>query len=129
MGGAIFNMQGELTIRASTFAGNSAAGGLPAVPDPGKGLGGAVFNLSGSLEAVGVTFADNTAAHDGSSIYNLVYDARTTRTAQATLRDSIVADASSQIDLVSNKPSMTLDLQPNLGSATALAGDFDLVRT
>ena len=78
---------------------------------------------------VGVTFADNTAARDGSSIYNLVYDARTTRTAQATLRDSIVADASSQTDLVSNKPSMTLDLQPNLGSATALAGDFDLVRT
>ncbi len=122
-------MQGDLTIRASTLAGNTAAGGLPAVPDPGKGLGGAVFNLSGSLEAVGVTFAENTATHDGSSIYNLVYDAKTTRAAQATLRDSIVADANPQIDLVSDKPSMTLDLQPNLGSATALVGDFDLVRT
>jgi hypothetical protein len=65
MGGAIFNMQGDVTIRASTLAGNSAAGGLPAVPDPGKGLGGAVFNLSGSVEAVGATFADNTATHDG----------------------------------------------------------------
>ena len=125
MGGAIFNMQGRLTIRASTLADNEAVGGADNVPDHAKGMGGAVFNLSGAVTANGSTFAANTASYDGASIYNLVYDGRAARTALTTLRDTIVADGRSGIDLVSNK---TAYIDPaNLGSATVDAGQSDLV--
>ena len=80
MGGAIFSMQGELTIRDSTLAGNTAVGGS-GNPNGGQAIGGAVFNLSGSFTADGSTFAANGAS-DGSSIYNLVYDGVTNRAAQ-----------------------------------------------
>ena len=85
MGGAIFNMQGDVTIRASTLTQNSATGGADAVPDgqldPASGLGGAVFNLSGSVEIVGSTLAGNVASDRGSSIYSTVADAVTERAA------------------------------------------------
>jgi hypothetical protein len=129
MGGAIFNMQGALTIRASTLAGNAAIGGADNVPEHAKGLGGAVFNLNGSLEAVGSTLAGNSATHDGSSIYNLVFDAVTARLAQATLRDAVAAGSGVQVDLVSHKPALTLDAQANLGDATAAVAEFNLIRT
>jgi hypothetical protein len=129
MGGAIFNMQGELAIRASTLAGNAAVGGADNVPEHAKGLGGAVFNLSGSLQAVGSTLAGNSATNDGSSLYNVVFDAVTARLAQATLRDTIVTGSGAQVDLVSHKPSQTLDGQSNLGQASAAVGEFNLVRT
>jgi hypothetical protein len=129
LGGAIFNMQGEVTIRASTLAGNAAVGGADTVPDPGKGLGGAVFNLSGSLQAVDSTLAGNSATHDGSSLYNVVFDAVSARLAQATLRDTIVADTGAQVDLVSHKPANTVDGQANLGGASAGVDEFNLVRT
>jgi hypothetical protein len=125
MGGAIFNMQGHLTIRASTLTRNEAIGGIDDVPDHAKGIGGAVFNLSGSVTAAGSTFAANTAPYDGSSIYNLVYDASTARTATTTLRDTIVANGTAGTDLVSNKTAYIYP--PNLGSATVDAGRFDLV--
>ena len=125
VGGAIFNMQGRLTIRASTLTRNVAIGGIDNVPDHAKGIGGAVFNLSGSVTADGSTFASNTAPYDGSSIYNLVYDASTARTAETTLRDTIVANGTAGTDLVSNKTAYIYP--PNLGSATVDAGQFDLV--
>ena len=125
MGGAIFNMQGHLTIRASTLTRNVAVGGIDDVPDHAKGIGGAVFNLSGSVTAAGSTFAANTAPYDGSSIYNLVYDASTARTAATTLRDTIVANGTAGTDLVSNKTAYIYP--PNLGSADVDAGQFDLV--
>jgi hypothetical protein len=128
MGGAIFNMQGQLTIRNSTLTGNAAIGGEDLVPDGGKGIGGAVFNMSGRLTAVGTTFARNTAAYDGASIYNLVYDRSTSREAQTTLRDTIVADGIGPTDLASNKTAYILPT-PGLGSASADVGDRNLVGT
>jgi hypothetical protein len=129
MGGAIFNMQGDVTIRASTLAGNSAVGGEDNVADPGKGLGGAVFNLSGLFEAVGTTFAGNSAEHDGDSIFSVVFDAFLIRAAQVTLRDTIVADPDAQIDVVADKPALTFDGQSNLGGSAAALNDVNLVRT
>jgi hypothetical protein len=125
MGGAIFNMQGRVTIRASTLALNGALGGADDVPDHAKGLGGAVFNLSGTVTADGSTLAANDAASGGGSIYNLVYDGHTARTALTTLRDTIVADGLVGPDLVSDKT--TYISPPNLGSATVDVGEFDLV--
>jgi hypothetical protein len=125
MGGAIFNMQGRVTIRASTFTRNVAVGGVDNVPDHGKGIGGAVFNLSGSVTADGSTFVANTAAYDGASIYNLVYDGQVERTARTTLRDTIVAGGAAGIDLASSKTAYIYP--PNLGSATVDAEMFDLV--
>ena len=75
MGGAIFNMQGQLTITNSTLAGNQAIAGADSVTVHADALGGAVFNLNGSFTAVASTLAVNVAATDGGSIYNLVYDA------------------------------------------------------
>ena len=129
MGGAIFNMQGEVTISASTLAGNTAVGGADNVPDPAKGLGGAAFNLSGSFTAVGSTLAGNSAEHDGDSLYNVVFDAVLIRAAQVTLRDTIVADPNAQVDLVADKPATTFDGQANFGSSAAALDEFNLVRT
>jgi hypothetical protein len=125
MGGAIFNMQGRLTIRDSTLAANKAVGGADNVTDHGKGYGGAVLNMNGSLTAVGSTFADNTAADVAASVYNLVYDGATARTAQTTLRNTIVANGIGPEDLVSSKA--TYITPPNQGSANADVSRFDLV--
>jgi hypothetical protein len=97
MGGAIFNMQGTLSIANSTLSGNSAIGGADSVSDHGKGIGGAAFNLNGTMTASSSTFAANTAAYYASQIFNLAYDAETpslTRKAQVTLQNSIVANGS-----------------------------------
>jgi hypothetical protein len=126
MGGAIFNMQGTLTIVDSTIAGNSATGGSDSVSDHGKGIGGAVFNLSGTFTATDSTFAGNSAAYYAAQIYNLVYDGHTARTAQTTLRDSIVAAGIGPADLASVKT--TYISPPPLGTADADLSQFDLVR-
>ena len=118
-------MQGRLTIRASTLAHNDAVGGIDEVPDHAKGMGGAVFNLSGTVTADDSTFAANDATFDGASIYNLVYDGHTARTALTTLRDTIVADGIGGPDVVSNKTAYISP--PNLGSATVDVSQFDLV--
>jgi hypothetical protein len=125
MGGAIFNMQGDLTIRNSTLTHNDAVGGIDNVPDHAKGIGGAVFNLSGTVRADASTFAANSATYDGASIYNLVYDGHTARTAQVTLRDTIVSGGIGGVDLASDKT--TSIYPPNLGTATADVSRFDLV--
>jgi hypothetical protein len=126
MGGAIFNMQGTLTIVDSTIVGNSAIGGLDGVTDHAKGIGGAVFNLNGAFTATGSTFAANTAANYAAQIYNLVYDSHTARIAQTTLRDTIVSGGLGPADLASVK---TAFISPSpLGSANADLSQFDLVR-
>ncbi len=130
MGGAIFNMQGELTISGSTLTANRAIAGADNVPVHATALGGAVFDLNGSFVAVGSTFAANTAANDGGAIYNLVYDAATARTAQTTLEDTIVANDSGLTDLASNKPAgVNGGTNSSGGSANADLSRFDLVRT
>ena len=73
------------------------------------------------------TFAVNTGAYYASQIYNLVYDGHTARTAQTTLRDTIVADGVGAADVASNKT--TYITPANLGSANADVSQFDLVRT
>jgi len=129
MGGAIFNMQGRLTVRDSTFATNSAIGGSDQVADQGKGIGGAVFNMSGTFQASGSTFAGNTGAYYGRQIYNIVYDGATTRAAQTTLRDTIVANGIGSMawpaDVTSDKT--TYISPPNQGTATVDVSQFDLV--
>ena len=127
MGGAIFNMQGTVEIRNSTFTGNSATGGVGGASNPGQGLGGAVFNLSGAVTADGSTFADNTAAEGGASIYNMAYDRLNDRQGLTTLRNTIVAGAGPAL-LVSDWPIFTAS-GFNSGSATADVSSFDLVRT
>jgi hypothetical protein len=133
LGGAVFSMQGTLTVQGSTFTQNSAIGGDSAgSPDPGKGFGGAVFNLNGSFTATGSTFAansatPNTANAEGSSIYNLGYDGATPRTAQTTLRSTIVDAGTGDADLVSNRSSFITPA--NLSSASATLRLDDIVRT
>jgi hypothetical protein len=136
MGGAIFNMQGSVTIIDSTFTVNTAAGGQDTVTDHGKGIGGAIFNLSGTLTAIASTFARNKAVweHGGgqpdegaASIYNIVYDGHTARVAKTILRQTILADDVGSVDLASVK---TADITPPpLGSANANVSSFDLVQT
>jgi hypothetical protein len=130
MGGAIFNMQGQLTVSDSTLAENSAVGGTDSVPDHAKGIGGAVFNMSGSFTAVGSTLAKNTAIWDqgAASIYNIVYDGTLARTADVTLRDTLLSDGIGSVDLASVKTAY-ITPSPGLGSANAEIGQFDLVHT
>jgi hypothetical protein len=133
LGGAVFTMQGTLTIQNSTFTQNSAIGGDSAgSPDPGKGLGGAVFNLNGTVTATGSTFAansatPNTANAEGSSIYNLGYDGATVRAARTTLRNTIVDAGTGDAALVSN--SSTFITPANLSSANVALRRDDIVRT
>ena len=125
MGGAIFNMQGQLTVRNSTFAGNRAVGGTDTVPGSAQGFGGAVFNMSGSFTGTASTFAANTAAQGGASIYSLSYDGQVARNAQTTLRDSIVFGGIGPTDLASVE---TAQITPaNQGDANAAVGEFDLI--
>jgi hypothetical protein len=90
-----------------------------------------VFNLNGAFTAVDSTIASNAATDDGGSIYNLVYDAATARTAQSTLKDTIVAYGTGvEADLVSTKPGSVSGAANNAGaSATADVSQFDLVQT
>ncbi len=126
LGGAIFNMQGSVTIRNSTLTGNSASGGSPLGANKGEGMGGALFNLSGSLLIVGSTLAENTAIDRGSSIYNLVYDGNEERTAQTTLRDTIVAEGiGAPQDVVSDETDYNLPL--DRGSADVTIGQRNIV--
>jgi hypothetical protein len=129
MGGAIFNMQGTLTITNSTLAADSASGGTGTPDDPGKGFGGAVFNLSGSFTAVDSTFANDSADFDGSAIYNIVYDAAVSRTAQTTLSGTIVAAGSGPGPSLTNDKTTYITPSPNLGSANVDVSRFDLVQS
>jgi hypothetical protein len=125
MGGAIFNMQGTVTIRNSTITANTAVGGTDSVTDHGKGIAGALFNLSGDVNVLDSTIAANTGASYASQIYNLVYDGHTPRLASTTLADTILADGVGPVDLVSDHTSY--GLKEVLGSAVAEASMFDLV--
>jgi hypothetical protein len=128
MGGAIFNMQGTLTIINSTLAANVAVGGGGSVIDPGKGYGGAVFNLGGSFTVVDSTFAKNSADYDGSTIYNMVYDAAVARTAQTTLSDTIVASGTGPGGNVTNDKTNYITPSPNMGSALVDVSRSDLIQ-
>ncbi len=100
-GGAVFNLQGTVTLINSTVFGNSALGGnggTASVGTPsssGTGNGGGVFNLNGTMTLTNVTVAKNTA-DSGSDLYNLTQAATNGITAAAatlTLQNCIVSDA------------------------------------
>jgi hypothetical protein len=129
LGGAIFNLQGQLTITNSTLARNRAVAGADDVPVHAGAAGGAVFNLNGSVTAVDSTFALNIAANDGASIYNLGYDSAKSRTAEATLDNTIVARGTGPVDLTSNLPAQVMGALTNLSSAGIAAAQFDLIQT
>ncbi len=127
MGGAIFNLQGRVTVINSTIAGNSAAGGAPqTLPGSAQGLGGAAFNLNGEFTAIGSTF-DNSATSHATSIYNLVYDKAEARAAQATLRGTIVAHGAGGApeDVVSERSTIVL----TTSGADAALGERNIVET
>ena len=112
MGGAIFNMQGEVSVVNSTLAGNVAEGGTCAQTifcgTLGQGLGGAVFNLNGEVEITFSTLADNGAPQGGGALYNLGYDSATARTADVELGQVILEDSRANVtDLVSDAPANT----------------------
>ncbi|HEY0178695.1 MAG TPA: hypothetical protein VGC30_03555, partial [Dokdonella sp.] len=80
LGGAVFNDTGRVTLRNSTFSGNTARGGNAGYGFAGSGYGGAVFNYAGSVAASFVTFSDNATgggsgsfggSADGGAIYSL----------------------------------------------------------
>jgi hypothetical protein len=127
LGGAIFNMQGSLTVRNSTLAGNAAVGGSDNAADNGKGLGGAVFNLSGTFTATSATLATNSADYFGAALVNLVYDATTFRQAQSTLRNTVVAGNVGPDQITSTRSPYHLNPSPQ-GSADVNLAGFDLVK-
>jgi hypothetical protein len=133
MGGAVFNMQGTLTIENSTLSGNAAIGGTstPPLADPGKGIAGGVFNLSGTVTLIGSTVAANSGDHYASQVFNLVYDGSQERHALTTLKDTIVANGSgvSGADVASDKSTFISPAQPVASSALVDAGQFDLLTT
>ena len=126
MGGAIFNMQGSVSVLDTTIAGNEATGGADLTQDHGKGIAGAVFNLSGAITATGSTIAGNAASTSASEIYDLVYDANKPRTAAVTLRSTILAGGTGPFELANDK---TEYIVPNTNSGTAPVdvSQFDLV--
>jgi hypothetical protein len=107
MGGAIFDLFGNVTIDDSTLSTNNAVGGASSGYG-GAGLGGAIFNVDGVVTLSGATVASNSVAGsptddfaingnagaDGSAIYS-VADGHTissggATSAQVTLANSIV---------------------------------------
>jgi hypothetical protein len=103
-GGAIFNLNGDVTLSDSTLDLNVVEGGdaLAAGATGGQGLGGAVFNL-----AFGNKIEDGSAS-----------------TAILTLRNSILADSSGGVDL------FNLALNGNqTNTATADVGGHNIVET
>jgi hypothetical protein len=77
MGGAIFSLEGQVTVSNSTLSGNTASGGSAGGSDAtaGVGAGGAIFNVNGAVVVSGSTIAGNTLTSvpsvPGGGEYNL----------------------------------------------------------
>jgi hypothetical protein len=123
MGGAIFNMQGVVTITDSFLRGNTATGGITGGGGfAGQGLGGAIFNLNGDVTLYGVTYEINSATF-GADHYVHGYDstqplAGAARTATTTLDNTTRTD-NNPIDTVTADGGNTT-AGPNLATATLL---------
>jgi hypothetical protein len=139
MGGAIFNMFGQLYSYDSTLAHNLAQGGasLSNRGGGGAGYGGAVFNLDGSVTLDDDTLAANTvtggnglggaAPGDGGAVYNLSFGVDyngNAGQAPLTLNDNILSGSQGGNDLAN------LAYVPVGGSNRAvLQGQANLVRS
>jgi hypothetical protein len=93
LGGAIFNHGGTVLLVNSTFANNSATGGMGGVGiagngSAGQGLGGAVFSRNGTLSIVNSTFSGNEADEGGAA-----YVLADGETANAAIYNSILANS------------------------------------
>jgi hypothetical protein len=104
-GGALFNLDGTVTITDSTLADNVAQGGAGGAASSsasgGNGLGGALFNLDGSVSLTNSTLADNIvggATPAGGALYSL----QQSGTATLNLTNTILADSSGGSDAVNN---------------------------
>jgi hypothetical protein len=63
MGGAVFNLGGNLVVRNSTLGGNRARGGDAPGGVAGAGLGGAIFSMNGDVFLRHATVWGNTVAN------------------------------------------------------------------
>lgn len=142
MGGAIFNLNGTVTIRNSTLAFNAAVGGMAGgTPDfepgieNGSGLGGAIFNLQGTVRVIQSTTAGNVAsgsntAQDpaGGALYSVGYlegdDAGLlNHDATAVIINSILSDSTDGSsgaipDLSTDQPDALVNGASNIAEAT-----------
>lgn len=119
LGGAVFNMQGQLSITNSTLTENTAMPGtsLATSGTQAQGFGGAVFNMSGSVTSTLSTLAFNTATNDGGAIYSVVHDTYNVRTAHVDLIASILSNSTGgRSDLATDKTIRTY--ATFLGAAT-----------
>jgi len=129
-GGAIFNQGGTVTIVNSTFAYNTAKGGIGGDNDNnlttngsangGAAFGAAFFNLSGSVTIVQSTFARNTVTVDPTAmsvgaLYNaaIAINAISDDSASMSLVNSIVANTINGVDLFNNGASGSAVLNAN----------------
>ncbi|MCQ4165066.1 choice-of-anchor Q domain-containing protein [Tahibacter harae] len=96
-GGAIFNLNGTVSIAFSTLAGNTVSAGSGA--SAGSADGGAIYSLG-----------YNAAATSGS------------RTASVRLSNSILSNSSGGRDLVSDKPATVANGSANVASAGVVNG-------
>jgi hypothetical protein len=121
MGGAVFNMQGSLTVTNSTLTGDGAVGGTVASgsASAGEGLGGAIFNLDGTVTLTDATLDANTAADGGADLYSLGYDSLAGFAATVTLADDILASTGTG-ELTSAAPGTTA-AGTNAATVTAAA--------
>ncbi|MCB0215853.1 MAG: DUF11 domain-containing protein, partial [Chloroflexi bacterium] len=92
LGGAIFNDNGRLTVRNSTFAANAAnsGNGGGGTASSGIGFGGAIFSLRGSTDVRHSTFSGNTASGSSGPNAGGIYVAAVGGDANLTLRNTIV---------------------------------------
>ncbi len=70
LGGAIFNFNGTVKVRNSTFTNNYVTRGVGGGPDAANGAdaGGAIFSLDNTLEIANSTFSSNQSTGSGAAI-------------------------------------------------------------
>jgi hypothetical protein len=145
MGGAIFNLFGQVAITNSTVSGNTAQGGNATGSgnnvSGGSAFGGGIFNLDGTMTLTETTVAQNvdTAGQgtnggspgqaDGNGLYNLSFGSfGGNSTTTLTLNNSIIGE---NTGTVAGTPSGT-DLINNAnasGNTAAINGNTNLVES
>ena len=92
MGGAIFNLNGTVSLTNSTVASNSAIRGTGGLNDA-QGLGGGIFSHNGSVTLLNVTISSNTAAQGGRGVFLLSNGI----TANAVINNTIIGQTDNTI--------------------------------
>lgn len=118
-GGAVFSLDGVITVTNCTFSGNVAQGGeggyVYGPATNGMGMGGGIFVLNSALQVLNTTFAYNQADHGGGICNVSDYEPTT-----AFIRNTILADT------VSNASDY---FSTNLvGPTNVDTGDHDLIQ-